>query len=444
MRMRMVPMRLVVLLPLLTLVACGGGSSDNGDSASEAPESFRLALSLSPFSQLILDQGVHFEGVGDLEALQALYQEHGATEVFARVSTRANSPQTPGVDRSLSGGQERAGIAALLSLPLNVELSLFRSYGDVLCQTPPDFSDYAEIEVPADPWHSLDIDQMTDLLRQYTKLAAESLLATGVEVEIWNLGNEVEFGTAGVAPQPVPGACDGDEGNTNWYQPPDAINPAIGEQSVANLMAALSVEDRIEWLEAELWPHTARLLAAAAEGVREVDPEARFSTHISASYLPEFAEAFYAAMFEHDFEPDQLGLSFYPSAANEAISATQRVQALRETVEVLHTRFERPVFIAEFAYPAEVPDGGPFADWDHAVDGYPLTEAGQADLARDLASWAAANGVAGIRPWAPDLVDFGWEAFALFEREEADSARGRAALSAFVEGLQSPDADALP
>ena len=175
-----------------------------------------------------------------------------------------------------------------------------------------------------------------------------------------------------------------------------------------------------------------------------MDPNAQFATHISSSYHADFAAAFYGAMFEQGFTPDQLGVSFYPSAANEEISATRRVQALKETVVRLHDEFERPVFIAEFAYPAEEPSSGPFASWNHPVDGYLFTEAGQASFVRDLASWAAASEVAGIRPWGADLVDAGWAPFALFTRDSANSSRKRPALTAFSEGLQNPDLDALP
>ncbi|MCP1726601.1 arabinogalactan endo-1,4-beta-galactosidase [Natronospira proteinivora] len=440
-------------LPLVTLLfvvfsilSCAdetGGLEEPDDPGVDVPDDFRLALSISPFSTALLNEGVSFDGESDLVGLQSFYEGQGATEIFARVSTQEQSPESAFVDRSLEGALERAGVANTLSMPLNVEISLFRSYGDVTCQTPPDFSDYPEIDVPG-PWHELKLDQMTQALRAYGRLVAERVLAQGVEVNVWNIGNEVDFGTAGVAPQPLPGACDADEGGADWYRSPDLVNPRIGEQSIAHLMAGLTVSERVDWLESELWPYAAKLMAAVADGVRQVDVDARFSTHISNSYQPDFSVAFYDAMFEHGFEPDQLGLSFYPSAASEEISAIQRVVALRDAVRRLSERFDRPVFIAEFAYPADEPSDGPFSDWGHAVSGYPLTDTGQEDLARDLASWAAAKGVVGIRPWAPDLITAGWEAFALFNRLESGEAQARPALEALLEGLENPDREALP
>lgn len=261
-----------------------------------------------------------------------------------------------------------------------------------------------------------------------------------MEVNYWNLGNEVDFGTAGVAPQPAPGACDGDDGQSDWYRAPDGVDPAIGKQSVGSLMVTFSEQQRIAWLQQHVWPHTARLLEAAATGVRQVDPEARFATHISTSCSPEFAAVFFQAMQEHGFELDQLGLSVYPSAHEDA---TERVAGFIATVDRLQNDFSQPIFIAEFAYPAAAVTSGPFQDWNHPVDGYPISAEGQARLLRDITQWAVARGLAGIRPWGVDLVMAGWEPFALFESQGDQRARARPALRALMEGLARPDDEAL-
>lgn len=409
----------------------------------EVDATFRRALSVSPFAPMMLDAGIVFEDeqgqlAETLEELQALFVEHGANEVFARAATRRQSSED-GVDRSKQAVKQRAQVAEALNLPLNVELGLYRSYGDVLCQTPPDFSDYPEIESDT-PWHELDIDSMTDKLGRYAELAAEDILATGAEVSIWNLGNEVDFGTAGVAPQPAPGACDGDEGESGWYRAPDGVDPEIGRQSVGELMAGMSETERIGWLENHVWPHTARLLAAAATGVRRVDPYARFATHISTSHSEQFAVAFYQSLDEHGFRPDELGLSLYPSAHEQS---DDRFDTFTATVERLQSEFEQPVFIAEYAYPATAPTDGPFQAWHHHIEGYPISPEGQARLLRDLVRWAGAHELAGIRLWAPDLVTAGWESFALFEVDGNQRAKARPALRALLDGLARPDPEAL-
>jgi hypothetical protein len=119
-------------------------------------------------------------------------------------------------------GLERARLAAKLELPFNPELGLFDSYGDIRCQPPPDFTDY-EIALPG-PWASLTIVQMTTVLRAYGAAVAKQIIATGATVGAWDLGNEVEYGVAGVAVRPMPGGCDASAGATGEYQAPDAVN----------------------------------------------------------------------------------------------------------------------------------------------------------------------------------------------------------------------------
>jgi hypothetical protein len=191
---------------------------------------FRVSLSVSPFTELVLAGGATWTDgtrtAASVEALQRLFMAHGATEVFARIGTRRTLPGADGVDASLARGLERARLAQRLGVPLNPELSLFGSYGDLSCQTAPDFSEYPEIVLPG-PWGSLGIDDRAAALRSWAQLAASALLATGVKVEFWDLGNEVDFGVAGVAVQPLAGsACDAAEGTTTWYGPPDRIDPA--------------------------------------------------------------------------------------------------------------------------------------------------------------------------------------------------------------------------
>ncbi len=151
---------------------------------------FRVSLSISPFSGFMLDQGVVFTDgnttATTLEELQRLYIEHGATELYARLNTRRAHPG--GVaNHSLARGLEKARLAKRLGIPFNPELGLFCTYGDIRCQAPPDFSDYPEIEAP-DSWMSLRLEQMMPLLRQYGVVVAQEILDTGVTVNLWDFG----------------------------------------------------------------------------------------------------------------------------------------------------------------------------------------------------------------------------------------------------------------
>ncbi len=248
--------------------------------ATQSP--FRVAVSVSPFAELMFSSGLVFTDgkstARTVDELQKMFVAHGANEVYARIATSRKN--TPGFgDHSFDRGLMRARLAKSLGLPFNPELGLFKAYGDVRCQPSPDFSEYPEIKVPG-AWTSLTIDQMLPILRAYGASAAKLILSTGATVRVWDLGNEVDFGVAGVAPQPMPDACDDLTSGAKWYQPPDKVDPEIGKQSVLDLLK-LSEVDRVAWLRAHVWPHEARMFAAVAEGIRSVAPDAKFSTHVS-------------------------------------------------------------------------------------------------------------------------------------------------------------------
>jgi hypothetical protein len=109
---------------------------------------------------------------------------------------------------------------------------------------------------------------------------------------------------------------------------------------------------------------------------------------------------------------------------------------------MVRKEFNKPVFIAEFGYPAAPITVGFFSSWNNEIPNYPISNEGQASLLRDLASWGVASGVSGIRPWAPDLPVPGWEPFALFSLS-GTVAEARPAVGAILEGSKNPDPNAL-
>jgi arabinogalactan endo-1,4-beta-galactosidase len=393
-------------------------------------QDFRISLSVSPFTELILQSGTTFSD-GKITAattadLQRLLMSHGANEVYARIAT-TQKYRTGFGDHSMDRGLERARMAAALGLPFNPELGLFNIYGDIRCQPAPDFSDYPEIQL-AGPWTSLTLDQMVVALRAYGAAAARQIRATGVHVRIWDLGNEIEFGVAGVAVRPMPGNCD-DTAGKNWYRPPDAVDPAIGQMTFQALMQ-MPEGKRAAWLAEHVWPHEAKMLAAVAAGIRSVDPPARFSTHVSgiASTQPAVSVGFFQAMIQGGFAVDELGVSYYPTSSPYP---KDRLQAFKDMAKAAHNKLGRPIFIAEFGYPAAHMQGT--FPWNDVVTGYPATAAGQAGFLRDLASWGRHEKIlSGIRPWAPDLALSEWAPMSLFEKS-GEVARPRPALDALAD-----------
>jgi hypothetical protein len=145
-------------------------------------------------------------------------------------------------------------------------------------------------------------------------------------------------------------------------------------------------------------------------------------------------------MRQGGFAVDVAGFSSYPSASDVP---ADRLHQLRLTVEAIKSQLGLPVFIAEYSYPAEPMSTGAYASWNHAIANYPLTEAGQHDLLRDLASWGASGALTGIRPWGPDVFVGGWGPMALFAPNAGLVARPRTSLDAISEGIAAPSPNAL-
>jgi arabinogalactan endo-1,4-beta-galactosidase len=418
-------------LSVLALAFVVGGVPQSSPPAKD----FRISLSISPFAEVRFAGGFVFTDgkvtAKNPEELQRMFAAHGANEVYARIATTQKYRIGNG-DHSMERGLERARMAAALNLPFNPELGLFSIYGDIRCQPPPDYSDYPEIKVPG-AWNTLSLAQMLAVLRTYGATAARQIVDTGAKVRVWDIGNEVEFGIAGVAVQPMPGGCDDTAGGAGWYKAPDGVDPAIGKMSALELVR-MSEAKRIEWLQVHVWPYEAKMLAAVADGIRSVDPNARFSTHVSgmSSVLPAQTVAFFKAMREGGFAADELGVSYYPTSSN---NPRDRLQAFKDMATAAQRELGRPVFVAEFGYPAKTM-GGIFK-WNDEVKGYPLTPEGQANFIRDLVAWGVETGtLSGIRPWAPELAAPGWGGMSFFENN-GNTGTARPALDAIVEGVRS-------
>ncbi|MET7896577.1 glycosyl hydrolase 53 family protein [Streptomyces mirabilis] len=369
-------------------------------------KTFRNSLSVSPFTESVLAQVKLTDGqrtAATAEGVQRLFVDHGATEMFVRVATRRVATDVDaehGVDRALRRGR----LATKLRLPLNPELGLWAVYGDISHQPGPDFSAYPSISLPG-PWESLTIGQMTTALRQYGALVARQILGTGACVNVWDLGNEVEFGVAGV------GIRSFTTSTGYWsYTAPDGVDPEIGKMDVYTLFT-MSDSDRIAWLRTHLWPYTARIFGAVAAGIRAVDPRARFTTHTSALAMlfPGLSAAFWQAMADDGFDVHELGTSYYPTSN----AAVDQLALFKSTAADLHSTFGKQVFVAETGYPSGIMQP-PFA-WNFPVVGYPQTQQGEYEFLRDLTAWGASTGhLAGMRPWAPDYCTAGWQPMSHF------------------------------
>lgn len=394
---------------------------------------FRTSLSVSPFIEVVLKTVTLSDGVhraSTMRGVQQLYNTHGATEVYARIATSKDAPVG---DSNLGWASQlsRARLARDLGMPFNPEIMLDGTYGDASnYQDPPIFDSYPEIRLPG-PWLSLTLEQMLPPMRQYGAMVAKQILNTGVRVNYWDLGNEVENGISGVCVYPLFPI-------TN-YQPPNRVDPLIGTQSTAGFVAE-GERVRIAFCQQHLWPYVARLLAAARDGIRSVDRSAKFSTHISdfAQSTTAVPLAFWQVAKDNGYLPDLLGMSYYPTDGKTTTGPLDKFQWFKDTATALGHTFGRQVFIAEYGYPsAMMPPPYPFND---QVPGYTQDEAGQHAFTHDLLKWGVESGrLAGLRPWAPDYVtQSGWQPMAWFDVKDATTTP-KPVLNAFAEtvGLQT-------
>ena len=383
-------------------------------------EPFRVALSLSPFSLNQFNDGYSFT-VGEKTAttpaeLQSIYRDLGSTEMFVRIATKRHKTyQADGVtlDNTVDGvedenanvhtfdqGIELCKIAAELNIPINPEVMGAYTYMDMDRLQAPRFEEYPEFYALQNgkDWSELTMDEVCTVLRAYGAFVAEELLKNGCTIHNWNLGNEANFGFAGIG-----------------LGMKTAVNPSL--ENVLDMKKYVASVFDVWWLKENVWPYEARALAATKEGILSayaklgIDAShVKFSTHIATVVSATRASvSFFETMAKNGYKMDVAGISYYPSAPSMSLD---KWELLTRTVVRINHELGIPVFIAEFSYPSGAMDG-PFASWNKTLDDYKHTEQGQADVYADVISWGKQHGLAGIRYWAPDYE--GWYAMSMFE-----------------------------
>lgn len=152
---RLLRSALVATASIAALVSGAFTGAQTGYAAQPDEPPFRLALSPSPFTTFMLDDLPFILTDGERTADDALslirlYAAHGATEVYARATTRLERNTVGGsiADHGFRNATRLGQLARQEGLDFNIELGVFRTYGDLLCQTPPDFADFPEVRVP--------------------------------------------------------------------------------------------------------------------------------------------------------------------------------------------------------------------------------------------------------------------------------------------------------
>lgn len=243
-----------------------------------------------------------------------------------------------------------------------------------------DWADLVKQPVPA-VWKNLSPDKKLAAIEEYSESIVKSMSASGVDFDLFEIGNEIDFGICG-------------EFEEEW---PKRVS--------------------LEFMRTRVWPKMLPILKAAQAGVLKAQPKARFIVHLAQWNNVEYCIAFWQAMQAAEVKLDYPGLSYFPTSVKEPNQRSfqyMRTQAAR-IVETLH----KPVMICETAYPAIANFGGQFAEWNQSTDGYPLTDDGQARWIAEMATMIRDDkNFAGVFYWSPEWYDSElWDAFALFNRE---------------------------
>jgi arabinogalactan endo-1,4-beta-galactosidase len=228
-------------------------------------------------------------------------------------------------------------------------------------------------------WRNLPFEQKLAAVEAYSEQVARRFADAGISLETFEIGNEIDFGLCG-------------EFEEEW---PKRVSR--------------------EYMSQRVWPRVAALVQAAEAGIRKVQPSARFVLHLAQWNKPDDCIAFWKAMLDAGTQLDYLGLSYFPTSSE---TEEQRpLDYLRRQTAKIFEAIPRPVLICECGYPASAEFDGQFATWKRAVDGFPLTDDGQARWIDGLIKLVESDPhFLGVIYWSPEWYSGGlWDAFALFD-----------------------------
>ena len=316
--------------------------------------------------------------------------------MYVRINTTRHYPNEDVHDyyharmHCLDESLKACAVAAELDMPINVELGVFAAYSDAFESQYPDFSEYPELDgvYPVDAngnrkaWKDLTIKEICAVLTVYGKLVAEEVKGLGCNVEYWDLGNETNYGFGGVM-MPLESKVSKATKKKSWIT---YLKKGFGA----------------DWLAKNIWCYNGQMFAALASGIKEVYPEAKFSSHISTvTWGPDYTVKYFKTLAENGYKVDQAGISFYPNATGVILD---KVAQIKQIVLACNRELGVNVMLAEYGYANESGlASGTFASWDNEVHGYKLTDEDGARFLKELIVWGKNNGMAGIRPWAPEL-----------------------------------------
>lgn len=228
---------------------------------------------------------------------------------------------------------------------------------------------HAGIQLRPAAWSGLNQADLLLAIENNAQVTASYYQSLGLNIEVFEIGNEIDFGICGVT--------------LDSLTIPPGVDP---------------VNDPI-WMRNNLYVNMVPIMNAAIRGVHSVYPEAKILLHIAGfgySNQNIAAIGFFQSMIALGLPFDIAGFSYPYLISGSAVTRPYFTQA--EFLSTLDSvaLLGKPMQIVEFNYPAAS------AGIVHPpAPGSPLTTAGQADFVRDFIE-ALRGRVQSLHYWYPD------------------------------------------
>jgi arabinogalactan endo-1,4-beta-galactosidase len=228
-------------------------------------------------------------------------------------------------------------------------------------------------DAPAE-WAGLSVTETASALETYTYNTTRYYKDRGLNIELYDIGNEIDCGILNFRP---------------------------GER--IDLPSGVDVNTNMDYMKNNVWKTEAILLKSAISGVKQADPDAKIVLHIARLGISPgdlFVKSFFETMVAEGVDFDFAGLSLpYPYAgwALPQYSSLSWFQRLQQTIDFIAS-LGKGVIFSEGAYPHDSSgiEGDPMAD-------YPYSPVGQAAWVHDQLRFDSNNDyVAGLFYFYPD------------------------------------------
>lgn len=236
-------------------------------------------------------------------------------------------------------------------------------------------------------WGNLSLEQKGNIVYDYTRDTVTQFLENDVDIDLYEIGNEIDFGICGIFEDDV------------------------------------EKRENISYMKQSTWKNMSFIINKAIDGVKSVDSSSQFLLHITHWWDYNFSKEFFQYMIDSGVPLDYLGFSFYPSSGIYNLTeilqgkgnGTRSHQLFKETMRNVYDTLQKNIIICEFAYPSSNIILGPFSWFNHEVDGYPLTKDGQNKWVTDFLTWCYQEiSIKGMFYFSPEFYVFIWSPLSFF------------------------------